>query len=118
MAVRYHETENAVTVAFNHFLESGAIVFDEAALPGAVGSLELGMKQLGVTNWSKTVETKFKFRRRAFTGDGVVIDLAPYGIDLKNVSQYQRPQLLREFVQALVTNTLDDFSVKWAGLAA
>ncbi len=118
LALRYHNNENAVTVSLAHFTDSGAIGFVSAAEPGTVGSLELGMKQLGITNWSKTVETKFKFRRRQFTGDGIVIDLSPYGIDLKSMSQYQRPQVLREFVQALITNTLDEFSLKWAGIAA
>lgn len=109
ISMRYHPTENAITLAQEQLEQYG--VFD------AAGTTEALMKQLGVNNWTSTTGIKFKARRSQFEGAGTTIDLADFGVDLKEVSQYARPQVLREFVQGVMNNTMDEFVAKWGTIA-
>ncbi len=110
VSMRYHPTENAVTLAQEQLEQYG--VFDVA------GTTEQLMESMGVTNWTSTSSIKFKTGRRGETiGDGLTIDLADFGVDLKEISQYARPQVLREFASGVMNNNLDEFIAKWSTIA-
>jgi hypothetical protein len=105
LPLRYHETENAVTLAVYDMWKHGVIEGIDA------NSLTAFMETAGVKNWGHTVNIKFKRLRTQFTGEGLTIDLAEYGVDLRNMSKYDRPNVLRAFVDAVLNGTLDEFKL-------
>ncbi len=107
--LRYHNAENSISLSLDQLSNQGII--GEADF----GSVKELMDAAGIESWAATTEQKFKIYRSQYTGDGVTIDLAPFGVDLQTMSQYERPQVLREFVSAVTNGTLDDFTMKYGG---
>ncbi len=108
MGMRWHANENAVSISVKS-LEDAFGVNDVLAT-----TTEEFMDGIGIKAWARgRGKTVFKIGRYKQEAESVVIDLSEFGIDLKGMSQYERPQVLREMVEAMNTNTMVEFAAKW-----
>ena len=113
MAMRYHEAENAVSFSLQTAKRAGWL-FDntEDALSTYMGQYADDF------DWAVTGKQKFKLGRQQFQDEAFVIDLTPLGIDLRGMTKYERPQMLRELTSALNQGQdgINAFKLKWSNL--
>jgi len=115
MAMRYHEAENAVSFSLQASKRAGWL-FDNTE-----DALSQYMNQFTDDfDWAITAKQKFKLGRQQFNDEAFVIDLTSLGIDLKNITKYERSQMLRELSTALNQGQdgIEAFKKTWGALAA
>lgn len=115
MAMRYHEAENAVSFSLQAAKRSGWL------LDNTEDALSAYMNQFADDfDWGITGKQKFKLGRQQFNDEAFVIDLTSLGLDLKNITKYERSQMLRELSAALNKGQdgIEAFKQTWGALAA
>jgi len=115
MAMRYHDAENAVSFSLTRAKQAGWL------LDNTEDALSAYMNQFADDfDWAITGKQRFKAARRQFDDEAFVIDLTSLGIDLKNITKFERPQMLRELSAALNKGQdgIEAFKKTWGALAA
>ncbi len=114
MAMRYHDAENAVSFSLQAAKQAGWLV------DNTEDALSAYMSQFADDfDWAITGKQRFKRARQQFDDEAFVIDLTSMGIDLRDITKFERPQMLRELSAALNKGQdgIEAFKKTWGALA-